>query len=69
MVGDCGADGTCLTCVVGVTKGMDLLSPIKQQEQQMLAKKQNWRMACKTIVGSGMTEGDLTVQVNPRQWN
>ncbi|GFH49488.1 hypothetical protein CTEN210_05964 [Chaetoceros tenuissimus] len=67
--GDCGADGTCLTCVVGVTKGMDLLSPIKQQEQQMLAKKQNWRMACKTIVGSGMTEGDLTVQVNPRQWN
>jgi hypothetical protein len=48
---------------------MELLSPIKQQEQQMLAKKQNWRMACKTVVGSGMTEGDLTVQVNPRQWN
>jgi ferredoxin len=66
--GDCGADGTCATCVVSVTKGMDLLSPMKDQEGQILKKKPRWRMACKTVVGYGMTEGDLTIQVNPRQW-
>ena len=67
--GDCGADGTCATCVVSVTKGMETLSPIKTQEAQILAKKPRWRMACKTIVGYGMTEGDLTIQVSPRQWS
>lgn len=66
--GDCGADGTCATCVVSVSKGMDLLSPMKDQEGQILKKKPRWRMACKTVVGYGMTEGDLTIQVNPRQW-
>jgi ferredoxin len=66
--GDCGADGTCATCVVSVSKGMDLLSPMKQQEEQILKKKPRWRMACKTVVGFGMTEGDLTIQVSPRQW-
>jgi ferredoxin len=66
--GDCGADGTCATCVVSVSKGMDLLSPMKQQEEQILKQKPRWRMACKTVVGFGMTEGDLTIQVSPRQW-
>jgi len=66
--GDCGADGTCATCVVGVTKGSELLSPMKIQEEQILAKKPRWRMACKAIVGYGMAEGEMTVQVNPRRW-
>lgn len=66
--GDCGADGTCATCVVSVSTGMDLLSPMKQQEEQILKQKPRWRMACKTVVGFGMTEGDLTIQVSPRQW-
>lgn len=66
--GDCGSDGTCATCVVGVTKGMELLSPMKEQEGQILRKKPRWRMACKAVVGYGMTEGDMTIQVNPRQW-
>jgi len=66
--GDCGSDGTCATCVVGVTKGMELLSPMKDQEEQILKKKPRWRMACKAVVGYGMTEGDMTIQVNPRQW-
>ena len=66
--GDCGADGTCATCVVGVTKGGVLLSPMSMQESQILSKKPRWRMACKAVVGYGMTEGDLTIQVNPRQW-
>mmetsp|Transcript_5253 Transcript_5253/g.8843 ORF Transcript_5253/g.8843 Transcript_5253/m.8843 type:complete len:343 (-) Transcript_5253:23-1051(-) len=67
-MGDCGADGTCATCVVSVGKGMDLLSPMKQQEEQILKTKPRWRMACKTVVGFGMTEGDLTIQLSPRQW-
>jgi len=67
-VGDCGADGTCATCVIGVTKGMDLLSPMAQQEGQILKAKPKWRMACKAVVGHGMTEGEMTVQVSPRQW-
>ena len=67
--GDCGADGTCATCVVGVTKGLELLSPMTQQESQILSAKPRWRMACKAIVGYGMMEGELTLQVNPRQWS
>ena len=66
--GDCGSDGTCATCVVGVTKGKDLLSPMGEQEAQILSKKPRWRMACKTVVGYGMAEGEMTLQVSPRQW-
>lgn len=66
--GNCGADGTCATCVVSVTKGGELLSPMKVQEQQILANKPKWRMACKVVVGYGMTEGEMTVQVNPKRW-
>jgi ferredoxin len=66
--GDCGAEGTCATCVVSVSKGMDLLNPMGQTEQQILAKKPTWRMACKTVIGYGMQEGEMTVRVNPKQW-
>ena len=67
--GDCGADGTCATCAVGVVRGGELLSPKKQTESQIFADTPSWRMACKTIVGHGMSEGDLTLQVNPKQWS
>lgn len=67
--GDCGAEGTCATCVVSISKGLELLSPPKTQEQQMIiSRKPRWRMACKTLVGWGMQEGEMTVKVNPRQW-
>eukprot|EP00559_Dactyliosolen_fragilissimus_P003649 CAMPEP_0184866220 /NCGR_PEP_ID=MMETSP0580-20130426/21397_1 /TAXON_ID=1118495 /ORGANISM="Dactyliosolen fragilissimus" /LENGTH=246 /DNA_ID=CAMNT_0027365781 /DNA_START=186 /DNA_END=923 /DNA_ORIENTATION=- len=56
--GDCGADGTCATCVVGVSKGMDLLNPAKLQEQQIFSNQPKWRMACKAVVGYGMQEGE-----------
>lgn len=54
---------------MGVTKGQELLSPMSTQEGQILSKKPRWRMACKAIVGYGMMEGDLTLQVSPRQWD
>ena len=66
--GDCGSDGTCATCVVGVTRGKELLSPMSRQEEQILSSKPRWRMACKAVVGYGMQEGDMTLQVSPRQW-
>lgn len=66
--GDCGSEGTCATCVVGVTKGMEMMSPMGQQEEQILSTKPRWRMACKAVVGYGMMEGDMTLQISPRQW-
>lgn len=66
--GDCGADGTCATCVVGIVKGDDLVSPQGTQEKQILKKNPRWRLACKAIVGFGYQEGEMTIQVNPRQW-
>lgn len=66
--GDCGAEGTCATCVISVSKGSELLSPMKIQEEQILADKPRWRMACKTVIGYGMTEGEITIQVNPKRW-
>lgn len=66
--GDCGADGTCATCVVGIVTGDELISPQKIQEQQILKKNPRWRLACKAIVGYGFQEGEMTIRVNPRQW-
>jgi ferredoxin len=67
--GDCGAEGTCATCAVHIVKGDELLSPAKTQEQQIFAKRPRWRMACKAVVGYGMREGEMTIKVNPRQWD
>ena len=67
--GDCGAEGTCATCVVGVVQGDELLSPKKQQEAQIFQKNPRWRMACKAVVGHGYREGEMTLRVNPRQWD
>ena len=53
---------------MGVTKGKELLSPMGKQEEQILVSKPRWRMACKAVVGYGMTEGEMTLQVSPRQW-
>jgi ferredoxin len=67
--GDCGAEGTCATCAVEIVKGGELLSPAKTQEQQIFVKRPRRRMACKAIVGYGMQEGEMTIKVNPRQWD
>jgi ferredoxin len=67
--GDCGAEGTCATCVVNIVEGRDLLNPQKTQEAQILVKNPRWRLACKAVVGFGDREGTMTVRVNPRQWD
>jgi ferredoxin len=67
--GDCGAEGTCATCAVSILEGQHLLSPQGQQEQQIFVKHPRWRMACKAVVGYGMKEGQISIRVNPRQWD
>jgi 2Fe-2S iron-sulfur cluster binding domain len=67
--GDCGAEGTCATCSVSVTRGVELLNPMGMTESQILAKNPRWRMACRTVVGYGMQEGEITIRVNPKQWS
>jgi 2Fe-2S iron-sulfur cluster binding domain len=67
--GDCGAEGTCATCSVSVTRGMELLNDMGTTESQILAKNPRWRMACRTVVGYGMQEGEITIRVNPKQWS
>ncbi len=64
----CGAGGLCRTCSVGIIRGAELLNPQKPAEKQMLQGNTRWRLGCKTFVGYGMKEGELTVQVHPRQW-
>ena len=67
--GDCGAEGTCATCAVHVVQGGDLLSPAGDSEAQIVTRRNpRWRMACKAVVGHGMTEGNLVIRVNPKQW-
>jgi 2Fe-2S iron-sulfur cluster binding domain len=67
--GDCGAEGTCATCSVSVTRGMELLNPKGTTESQILAQNPRWRMACRTVVGYGMQEGEITIRVSPKQWS
>ena len=66
--GDCGAEGTCATCVVSVLKGGELLNAQGIQEQQMLKDNPRWRLGCRAIVGYGFQEGEMILRVNPRQW-
>mmetsp|Transcript_24556 Transcript_24556/g.48830 ORF Transcript_24556/g.48830 Transcript_24556/m.48830 type:complete len:390 (+) Transcript_24556:173-1342(+) len=66
--GNCGSGGLCRTCAISVRNGGDLLSPPKENEKKMLEATPRWRLACKSWVGYGMKEGEITIDVNPRQW-
>ena len=66
--GNCGSGGLCRTCAVSITRGGELLSPAKANEKKMMEDTPRWRLACKSWVGYGMKEGDIVIQVNPRQW-
>lgn len=66
--GNCGSGGLCRTCAVSVMRGGELLSPQKANEKKMLEDTPRWRLACKSWVGYEMKEGEMSIQVNPRQW-
>ena len=68
--GICRADGTCATCRVDVVKGLKLLNPPTTTESLIFKRKpDSWRMACRAIVGYGLQEGGMLLEVNPRQWD
>ena len=67
--GDCGAEGTCATCAVAITQGDELASPQGIMEKQLFQNNPRWRLSCKTVVGHGMREGEMTVRLSPRQWD
>ena len=46
-----------------------MLNPQRLAEKQMLENNPRWRLACKAIVGYGMKEGEMTIRVNPRQFD
>ncbi|KAL7538933.1 hypothetical protein ACHAXR_009525 [Thalassiosira sp. AJA248-18] len=66
--GNCGGGAMCRTCAVSVLRGGELLSRPKQNEKKMLEETPRWRLACKSWMGYGMMEGEVVIQVNPRQW-
>ena len=66
--GNCGSGGLCRTCAVSVLRGGELLTPQKPNEKKMLEETPRWRLACKSWVGYEMKEGEISIQVNPRQW-
>jgi len=69
--GNCGGSAMCRTCAVSVIRGAELLSEPKVNEKKIIQETKNvnrMRLSCKTFVGRGMKEGELVIQVNPRQW-
>lgn len=66
--GNCGDRGICTDCAVSVIRGGELLSPPRPREKQMVEDNPRWRLSCRTFVGYGMREGELTIRVNPKQW-
>ena len=72
--GNCGGSALCRTCAVSVVRGGDLLSRPKTNESKMIEAGTGgigggrMRLSCKSWVGYGMKEGEIVIQVNPRQW-
>ena len=71
--GNCGGGALCRTCAVSVLRGGEFMSPPKESETKMmdgtmLGGSVRGRLACKSWVGYGMKEGEIVIQVNPRQW-
>mmetsp|Transcript_940 Transcript_940/g.1926 ORF Transcript_940/g.1926 Transcript_940/m.1926 type:complete len:399 (+) Transcript_940:119-1315(+) len=66
--GNCGGGSLCRTCAVNVLRGTELLSQPKDNEKKMIDDSPRWRLSCKSWVGYGMKEGEIVIQVNPRQW-
>lgn len=67
--GNCGGAAMCRTCAVSVIRGEDLLSRPKVNEKKIMEETQinRMRLSCRSFVGYGMKEGEIVIQVNPRQ--
>lgn len=66
--GDCGGNGLCATCVVGVLQGGENLTPRGASEQNLLRRVARWRQSCRAYVQcpEGLTDVEVKIQVSPR---
>lgn len=66
---NCGGEGTCGTCIVAFTQGLDLVSPAGRVEGKALAKQNRpvrWRWSCRAQLGYDNKGGDISVQLKPQ---
>mmetsp|Transcript_13609 Transcript_13609/g.20070 ORF Transcript_13609/g.20070 Transcript_13609/m.20070 type:complete len:316 (+) Transcript_13609:100-1047(+) len=55
-------------CMVRIDTGMQLLSPKGMTEEKLMKNNPKCRVSCKTIVGYGMSEGNIRLRVNLNEW-
>lgn len=55
-------------CMVRIDTGMQLLNPKSITEEKLMKNNPKCRISCKTIVGYGMTEGNIRLRVNLNEW-
>uniref|UniRef100_A0A7S4K1E5 2Fe-2S ferredoxin-type domain-containing protein n=1 Tax=Odontella aurita TaxID=265563 RepID=A0A7S4K1E5_9STRA len=60
--GDCGSTGGCGLCKIAVTEGVEFLNEPDDNEKSFV-KGDKQRLSCRTIVGYGMKEGSVSVQL------
>merc|ERR1719231_1680379 len=72
QTGDCGGEGTCGTCTVGITEGKELINGKVLVEDKAMKQQgcpPNWRWACRTIIGGeavGNQGGKIKVILRPQ---
>jgi ferredoxin len=60
---NCAGEGICGTCLVKVQQGMAHLNKVGPQEESILKnRRNNWRAACKTVVGAD-NQPDTTLRI------
>ena len=72
QTGDCGGEGTCGTCTVGISEGKELINDKVMVEDKAMKQQgcpPNWRWACRTIIGGeavGNKGGKIKVVLRPQ---
>lgn len=66
--GNCGGQGICATCVVGVLAGAEHLTPRTPTENQLLRNVARWRMSCRARIAlpADATDVDMRIELAPR---
>lgn len=55
-------------CTVEVYEGLSLMNPMSITEEKILKQLPKCRLACKTIVGHNMQEGNARLKINLNEW-
>jgi len=55
-------------CMVKIDIGSNLLNPMSTTEAKFMKNNPKCRLACKTVVGYGMQEGNIRMRINLNEW-